>query len=117
MKPGYTVSLSRPPRNELEELGVGSCLQAMNACFTGLRLNLPFTPIPRGLECLLSGDKREKIAHEVSDCSRMVAFVTFHFNQTSLEINFSHGKDLVKSIVIMYDYDSKYLVFSGDASF
>lgn len=116
MKQGYKVSLSRSPSSELEELGVENCLQAVGACFMGLRLNLPYVSIPRGLEKSLSGEERNRIASEVRNCSRMVAFLTFNPNQTSLEIGFSSGADRVKTLVIIYDYDSRQLIFSGEAN-
>lgn len=104
MKPSFTTTLSRPPQGDDEEEAVGILLAVINQVFAAKVGSK--TPIP------LMQDYDQIIA-AIADCSRMIAFISFHGYLASLEITFSEGKKLVRKLMFSYYFNPRQLIFVG----
>lgn len=106
MKKLTITTVCQPPTTADEEL-LEKLLAGVSACYMALALNLQCSTAPEGLSSLLTDKTRERIASEVAQCNRMVAFITFTGLGVQAEIKFSKGKTLVKNIAICFASETR----------
>ena len=97
-----TITTSCKPPTATDEDALGKLLVGVNACYTALMLDLEYVEVSGGLGSILTGSERKKIAIEVKECNRMVAFITFREMGLWAEINFCEGKSVVKKLTISF---------------
>jgi len=104
MKPSFTVTLSRLPENCAEGDASRALTDIANQVFQ-LRI---------GIQTKIAELKdADQIIREVSDTTRMVAFIRFHDNHLSLEITFSKAKEVCRELMFSYYFSQRKVVFVG----
>ena len=102
MKPSYTSTCSRNPQGANEQEAAEKLLQLVTLVFE-VKMGIE-KPIPQ-----MKG--QERIMMEVSGCSRMVSFVTFHGSHASVEITFSERRTVVKKMRFSYYFNQREVIF------
>lgn len=116
MKPSYTTTLSRRPQGNMEQVAVCRLMNIIDLCFQAFKLDIKLDMFPTELEKIFDDRARERIVREVSSTTRMVAFISYHGDHSSVEITFSDGKTPVKMIRVRYDFNQKQLIFISEIS-
>lgn len=116
MKPSYTTTLSRRPQGNTEQVAMHRLMHVVDLCFLAFKLDILLDAYPKELKEILSNESCERIAREVSSTTRMVAFISYHGDHTSVEITFSDGKTPVKVIRVRYDFSQKQLILIAEIS-
>ncbi len=98
----FTVTMGGDPSSSSEVIALERLLTGVSAIFMALSLKCSLPSVPQGLEEIVQGDKHWRLAKEVMNCNRMVAFVTFHQMGPWAEIAFSEEKKLVLKMTISY---------------
>lgn len=105
MKPSFTCTCSRNPQGADEQEAAEMLLQVVTLIF-GAKMGIE-KPIPQM-------NDQERIMMEVSECSRMVAFITFHGTHASVEISFSEGKVSIKRLRFSYYIGRREVIFVAE---
>ena len=105
MKPAFSATCSRDPQGAREQEAAEKLLQMVTLVF-GAKVGIE-KPIPQMKD-------QERIMLEVSRCSRMVAFLTFHGSHASVEITFSERKTVIKILRFSYYFNQHEVILVAE---
>ncbi len=98
--------------HQSDESCIRETMLGISACHMAFSFDISPTRVPDGLGQILTGPARTRIACEVEDCNRMVAFVTLINEGALVEITFSAQKRVAKRLMLTCQHELGWTLIS-----